>query len=76
METRKDKAGSVPVIANRRSSPRNGDEKLRNRAQILQARLASEKGGLTIADETDFGGDPYNSTGQHVIIKAKQLHSK
>lgn len=26
---------------------------------------------LSIADEFDTGGDPYNSTGQHVVIKSK-----
>jgi hypothetical protein len=26
---------------------------------------------LAIADDVNPGGDPYNSTGQHVIIKAK-----
>ena len=26
---------------------------------------------LSIADDTDNGCDPYNSTGQHVILKAK-----
>ena len=26
---------------------------------------------LTIVENYDIGGDPYNSTGQHVIIKSK-----
>jgi hypothetical protein len=26
---------------------------------------------LTVADDVDLGGDPYNSTGRHVIIKSK-----
>jgi len=26
---------------------------------------------LAIADEVDTGGDPYNSTGQHVVIKSQ-----
>ena len=26
---------------------------------------------LSIADDNDSGGDPYNTTGQHVIIKPK-----
>jgi hypothetical protein len=31
---------------------------------------------LTIADEDDFGSDPYNSTGQYIVLKAKQLGSE
>ena len=27
--------------------------------------------GLTIEEDPDEGGDPYNRTGQHVIIKSK-----
>lgn len=76
MDTRKDKPGSAPVIANRRTSSRNADDGLRNAAQILQAKLASQMGDLSIADDTDLGSDPYNSTGQHIIIKAKQLRSR
>lgn len=26
---------------------------------------------LSVADDLDVGGDPYNSTGRHVIIKSK-----
>jgi hypothetical protein len=26
---------------------------------------------LSVADDPDLGGDPYNSTGRHVIIKSK-----
>ncbi|MDJ0813353.1 MAG: hypothetical protein QNJ23_06475 [Woeseiaceae bacterium] len=26
---------------------------------------------LSVADDVDVGGDPYNSTGRHVIIKSK-----
>ncbi len=29
-----------------------------------------EANDLVIADDLDTGGDPYNSTGQHVIIKS------
>lgn len=75
MDTRKDKPGSAPVIANRRASSRNDDDRLQNPAQILQAKLASQSSDLSIADDTDLGGDPYNSTGQHIILKAKQLRS-
>ena len=27
--------------------------------------------GLSVVDDTDLGGDPYNSTGRHVIIKSR-----
>ena len=30
-----------------------------------------EAENLAIADDLNTGGDPYNSTGQHVIIEAK-----
>ncbi len=30
-----------------------------------------EPEGLEIADDPNPGGDPYNSTGQHVIIKSR-----
>ena len=31
----------------------------------------TESADLAIADDLNPGGDPYNSTGQHVIIKSK-----
>ena len=36
---------------------------------IVQARLQASQ-ALTLADENDFGGDPYNSTGQHATLGA------
>lgn len=36
---------------------------------IVQARLQASQ-TLTLADENDFGGDPYNSTGQHATLGA------
>jgi hypothetical protein len=30
-----------------------------------------EEPELEVADDLDLGGDPYNSTGRHVIIKSK-----
>lgn len=27
---------------------------------------------LSVADDNDLGSDPYNSTGQHIIVKAKK----
>jgi hypothetical protein len=38
--------------------------------RVLQLNLV-EAENLAIADDMNTGGDPYNSTGQHVIIKAK-----
>ena len=38
--------------------------------RVLQLDLI-ESSDLAIADDVNPGGDPYNSTGQHVIIKAK-----
>jgi hypothetical protein len=35
------------------------------------ARAPAEIAQLSIADEAEFGCDPYNSTGQHVILQAK-----
>jgi hypothetical protein len=43
---------------------------LQNDVQVLHSRL-NELDGLTIDEEFDTGGDPYNSTGQHAIIKPK-----
>lgn len=36
---------------------------------IVQARLQASQ-ALMLADENDFGGDPYNSTGQHATLGA------
>ena len=38
--------------------------------RVLQLDLL-ESSDLAIADDVNAGGDPYNSTGQHVIIKSK-----
>jgi hypothetical protein len=38
--------------------------------RVLQLDLV-EAENLAIADDLNTGGDPYNSTGQHVIIEAK-----
>lgn len=39
--------------------------------RVLRSRLA-DANNLSIADDYDNGGDPYNSTGQHVILKSKK----
>ena len=38
--------------------------------RVLKSSLV-DANDLSIADELDTGGDPYNSTGQHVVIKSK-----
>ncbi len=51
------------------------DEAIRIEAKAESVRVLQldliEANDLAIADEMNTGGDPYNSTGQHVIIKAK-----
>lgn len=75
MDTRKDKSNSAPIIANRRATSRNDDAMLQNQVQVVQTKLATS-GELSIAAETDFGGDPYNNTGQHMVLKAKQAQGE
>jgi hypothetical protein len=41
-------------------------------SRVVNANLI-ESAALTISDDDDTGSDPYNSTGQHVIIKAKLI---
>lgn len=42
----------------------------RSDVRVLNLDLV-EPEGLELADDPDLGSDPYNSTGQHVIIKPK-----
>jgi hypothetical protein len=44
----------------------------RNDVRVLRMKLR-DANELSIADDYDNGGDPYNSTGQHIALKAKQL---
>lgn len=37
--------------------------------QVLRSSI-KDVDGLAIADDLDIGGDPYNSTGQHCIVKS------
>lgn len=39
--------------------------------RVLRSKL-TDAASLSIADDYDNGGDPYNSTGQHVIVKANK----
>jgi len=38
--------------------------------RVLKSKFVDEN-ELSLADDYDIGGDPYNSTGQHVIVKPK-----
>ncbi len=38
--------------------------------RVVKSELANAS-ELSIADDFDTGGDPYNSTGQHVVIKSQ-----
>jgi hypothetical protein len=74
MDTGKDKT----VIANRRNSKR-APANIQHNVQVVQTSLSVRdalSSDLSIADDPDFGGDPYNSTGQYCIIKAKENFSR
>ena len=45
----------------------NGDQ---DDVRVIKSNL-HEAVELSISEDDDKGGDPYNSTGQHVIIKSK-----
>jgi len=53
------------VVVTRESVQIETDHK---NVRVLRSTLLEES-KLSIADDYDNGGDPYNSTGQHVIIK-------
>ena len=52
----------------RNGSVRSGSE--RDAVRVTSSRLIGAA-DLSISEDCDPGGDPYNSTGQHVIIKPK-----
>lgn len=43
--------------------------------QVLRSSI-KDADGLAIADDIDTGGDPYNCTGQHCIIKSDKNHQE
>jgi hypothetical protein len=45
---------------------------IRNDVRVLRSKLR-DANDLSLADDYDNGGDPYNSTGQHIALQAKQL---
>ena len=57
-------------VAKAHKSPLQVETDPRNNVQVLHSEL-NEIDELTIDENFDMGGDPYNSTGQHVIIKSK-----
>jgi hypothetical protein len=67
MNSHNSKAGFAFHKTPARSDMDKRDEK------VVSASLNSAE--LAIADDTDTWTDPYNSTGKHVILKAKLLQS-
>ncbi len=43
--------------------------------QVLRSSI-QDVDGLAIADDGDNGGDPYNCTGAHCIIKSDEIREK
>jgi len=43
--------------------------------QVLRSSIKDVE-SLAIADELDSGGDPYNCTGQHCIIRSDKKHEE
>lgn len=50
-----------------------GSEPDQENVRVLQLDLIAAN-DLAIADDLNTGGDPYNSTGQHVIITSRINH--
>ena len=44
-------------------------------ARIISSKLTSET-NLSIDDDLEQGCDPYNTTGQHIIVQQKKLPKK
>ena len=59
--TKSDKVVTIEVVRS---------EADQDNVRVLQLDLI-EANDLAIADDLNSGGDPYNSTGQHVIIEPK-----
>lgn len=47
------------------------DKSEKETAKVINAKLNIDS-NLTIDDDFDLGCDPYNATGQHVILKPKK----
>jgi len=57
-----------------RESPIKVDTDLHD-VQVLRSSIKDVE-SLAIADELDSGGDPYNCTGQHCIIRSDKKHEE
>lgn len=66
MDSHKDKPGNAP-----QKVPPQVETDLRSNVKIVQSKFVFSD-DLSIADD-DRGGDPYNSTGAHCIIKPKDI---
>ena len=49
-------------------APLKNQTDLWDKVRVLDSEV-SDADDLTIDDNLDYGGDPYNSTGQHVILE-------
>lgn len=56
-------------IALRRTVSIAADSSNQRAIDVVQERLQASQ-VLTLSDENDLGGDPYNSTGQHATLGA------
>ncbi len=54
-----------------RKAPVQVETDLRNQVQVLDSEL-SETEELAIEEDLDAGGDPYNTTGSHVVIQLQK----
>ncbi len=54
-----------------RKAPVQVEIDLRNEVQVLDSEL-SETEELALDEDLDAGGDPYNTTGSHVIIQLQE----
>ena len=59
---------NAKLATDTRKVPVKVDTDLHN-VQVLRP-SSKDVDGLARADDTDIGGDPYNCTGQHCIIKS------
>lgn len=51
-------------------TPVTGDSAAKE-AEVVSSKLIQDA-DLSIDDEADFGCDPYNATGQHVVLRQKK----
>jgi len=52
-------------------SPLEVETDLQKNVQVVHSEL-NEVDELSIAEDFNIGGDPYNSTGQHAIVKPRK----